>query len=420
MGQQLKLKSLADSPPLVSGCAVVRKRIIDQPALPPLPTRPRRDTTVASSKATQSWLLQRSGGLPLDDRQRPSPTRALVPKRITVVPHTEESFVKFAVMLESRHSAYLEGAPIAAELRFQQLCNADRRCDRTSLHVITNILAKKNGADMLFHLALMRCGPNHPERCAQCPFMICFSYPLLGCTRLAPCSIRPHLISLGSVFVTDDKLIAIIDGKFTLSSLTEAFESYETSFEKPWGPYSYRGQLMCQRSNACRAKIVYQLKNSSVRIWNTIRNCVDWSAAVYDVITSWTSEMCGWQLCLDLGYKHPEIYDEDKHEYIGGLSGQGAMGGLQLVYPTLKSRDGRTEFNKMRKLRDKLKPVMKMTVTNQTVEGLLCEYRKWLRNTAGGTVNRRSNRHSGNLEEYKTKYAVAVQALAKWKQQTYA
>ena len=75
-----------------------------------------------------------------------------------------ERFVSFSAMLAVRVDDYLAGRPAHPALRDQQLCNADRRNDRTTLYVINEILAKRDGAEMLLHLAIMRCGPNVPER----------------------------------------------------------------------------------------------------------------------------------------------------------------------------------------------------------------------------------------------------------------
>ena len=76
----------------------------------------------------------------------------------------------------------------------------------------------------------------------------------------------------------------------------------------------------------------------------------------------------------------------------------------------------RKKFDLMAKLKARLKEKLNMSVTNQTVESLLCEYRKWVRNTACGTANRRLNRHTGSLVEYKAQYTVAMRALAVWNQ----
>ena len=91
------------------------------------------------------------------------------------------------------------------------------------------------------------------------------------------------------------------------------------------------------------------------------------STMVFDAVCRWisnssTSKMCGWQICIDLGYKHRELYDENEHEYIGGmLDGEGALGGLQIVFPSL--RDGhQTPNDLLRGLRDRMQSRMRMQV----------------------------------------------------------
>ena len=48
-------------------------------------------------------------------------------------------------------------------------------------------------------------------------------------------------------------------GDYSVEHLTKAFEQYENAYERPWGPYSYRGMLMCQRQpcNRNRAERVH-------------------------------------------------------------------------------------------------------------------------------------------------------------------
>ena len=57
----------------------------------------------------------------------------------SLLPRTGLIYVRCAA---ARHVAYLAGTPIQEELRNQQLCNADRRCDSTSLHVRMDLISR--------------------------------------------------------------------------------------------------------------------------------------------------------------------------------------------------------------------------------------------------------------------------------------
>ena len=46
--------------------------------------------------------------------------------------------------------------------------------------------------------------------------------------------------------------------------------------------------------------------------------------AVSGLAGKWTTGFAGYNIALDLGYRHPDLYDEDAHEYIGGCDGAAA------------------------------------------------------------------------------------------------
>eukprot|EP01047_Picozoa_sp_COSAG01_P114865 COSAG01_NODE_43522_length_429_cov_0.524242_1_plen_112_part_10 len=72
------------------------------------------------------------------------------------------TIIDFAVVLNQRLEDKLLGKPIDSRISGLSLCNLDRRADLTSIFVINEILAVEEGAELLFKLALMRCGPNNP------------------------------------------------------------------------------------------------------------------------------------------------------------------------------------------------------------------------------------------------------------------
>ena len=197
--------------------------------------------------------------------------------------------------------------------------------------------------------------------------------------------------------------------------------------------------------NRRRAKILKRYKDSSEEVWRSIIQAAatgatppsgssssggggggggqhgssrhSSSAAVFEIICEWTSSFAGAQICWDLGYKHGELYDEDAHEYIGGTDGEGALGGLQTVFPGLRP-DGTAEFGRMRQLQAALAPrmppgLLRGPVTLQTVEVILCEYRKFVRNTKARKKNRRG-RGSASAA-YKLQHARAWTALDSWR-----
>eukprot|EP01050_Picozoa_sp_SAG11_P021379 SAG11_NODE_3795_length_2220_cov_237.444130_1_plen_495_part_10 len=85
-----------------------------------------------------------------------------VPKPESELP-VQMTMEQFAVVLEQRLHDKLSGKPIDPRILQLDLCNLDRRADKTSIFVITEILLMEDKKDLLFKLAIMRCGPNNPE-----------------------------------------------------------------------------------------------------------------------------------------------------------------------------------------------------------------------------------------------------------------
>eukprot|EP01050_Picozoa_sp_SAG11_P046552 SAG11_NODE_23873_length_381_cov_194.833333_1_plen_120_part_10 len=104
------------------------------------------------------------------------------------------SMVEFAVLLEKRLDDKLHGLTIDPRISDLALCNLDRRADITTIHVINEILTKRENADMLLHIALMRAGPNNPNNYTR--------------------------------------FIEVINNDFSLESLRESIPNYEAGWTK--------------------------------------------------------------------------------------------------------------------------------------------------------------------------------------------
>jgi hypothetical protein len=283
------------------------------------------------------------------------------------------AFLDFAVRLEQRHGCYLRAEPFGGELAALRLCNANRRWDRTTLHVITEILSKLEGPQLLLHLAVMRAGPNEPRRY--------------------------------------DALVQHIGGDFTEAGLRVSLAAYaerNRHEERSHWPPSYRRPLGVAGPDK-RAAVLHGYAQGAAAAWRAIVSAgltrKGRSERVFRAVLQWlggAAEFTAWQICLDLGYvRSGWYYDEDEHVLLGGGEGQGARGGLTMVVGPCADVRAR-----LCELRDHLQGRMQMKVTLQTVEGLLCEFRKY-RNGA------REYRGAGRADEsYKRAYAAAQRYLS--------
>ena len=235
------------------------------------------------------------------------------------------SFSEFAVTLEVRLQHYMNSTPDLIDPRIagMRLCNADRRTDRTTLCVINEILAKKDGHDMLIDLALMRCGPNEPDRFLELRNLI---------DQVGPGEIDAWV------------------------------EHTDTPF-----PRSYRRPLQMATD---RTQKYIGYAEGAYECWQNLL-ASESSQQSFGIVLDWlggTAPFSAYQICLDIGYKHPEIYNEDVHFVVG----PGAKDALHVLAPGVGD-----ERAQLTALRDDLQHKMRMKVTLQTVEGLLCEFRKY-------------------------------------------
>eukprot|EP01050_Picozoa_sp_SAG11_P013050 SAG11_NODE_1497_length_4795_cov_18.378620_2_plen_484_part_00 len=266
------------------------------------------------------------------------------------------TIIDFAVVLNQRLEDKLLGNPIDARISGLSLCNLDRRADLTSIFVINEILAVEEDTELLFKLAIMRCGPNNPEGYRKLMKIIESSYVDV-----------PRVLSL-------DLLVKNLEG-----------------YDGPWGR-SYRRTLMTANT-VTRAKLIcFYKEETRSEDWDWLWQYPD-SNKTYQFVLEMLgggAKFAAYQVCLDLGYIYKKLYDEDEHVVIGpGCS--------------IPEEDIET-------VKQELVPLLKMPVTKQTVEGLGCEYRKY---QAGKP---HYNQSSGNLEKYRAQYEESQRHLKEWNQ----
>jgi hypothetical protein len=245
------------------------------------------------------------------------------------------TMVEFGVALEQRLHDKLDGKPIDPRIAHLQLCNLDRRADRVSLYVINHILDKEGG-DLLFHLTLMRAGANSVE----------------GYQQLLTC-LRPR-------------------AKIDLSGFTAG-----------WG-HSYRRPIPMAKN---KERKIERYWLESAGYWLQISKSPD-SATTYGLVLKYlggTAKFTAYQICLDLGYKHPHLYDEDAHVVCGP--------GCEMTAEQVQEMTAERQPFKMR-------------LTLQTVEGLSCEYRKY----KAGRLKRRNSTQP--IDDYRRDYIDAMAKLA--------
>eukprot|EP01050_Picozoa_sp_SAG11_P003043 SAG11_NODE_164_length_13880_cov_328.002540_2_plen_684_part_00 len=283
---------------------------------------------------------------------------------IEVQPYAESevdpmTIIDFAIVLNQRLEDKLLGNPIDSRISGLSLCNLDRRADLTSIFVINEILAVEEGAELLFKLALMRCGPNNPA-----------GYR---------------------------KLIEVIESSYTESELSlDLLAQNLEGYDGPW-ERSYRRTLMTANA-ADRAKLILMYKEQADLCWNDLSRSFDGfevnSTMTYQSVLKMLgggAKFAAYQISLDFGYKYKQLYDEDKHVLIG---------------PGCEVREDEIHF-----IKKELQPRVHMKLTQQTIEGLGCEYRKY---KAGKPKYK--NQSSGNLEEYRAQYEESQRHLEEWNQ----
>eukprot|EP01050_Picozoa_sp_SAG11_P010265 SAG11_NODE_1019_length_6159_cov_23.425248_5_plen_999_part_00 len=277
----------------------------------------------------------------------------LEPKPESDTPMTME---QFAVVLEQRLHDKLSGKPIDPRISGLDLCNLDRRADKTSIFVINEILLMEEEKDLLFKLAIMRCGPNNPE------------------------GYRKLMKIIESSSNQGDRLLK----KDVLSEKLRGFEG-------PWGR-SYLRALMPSHN---RAKLIYSYWEQAGPCWTAIKSRRD-STQTYNAVLKMLggkAYFTAYQICLDLGYKHKSLYNEDEHVLIGP--------GCSISEEEIES------------VKQKLVPLLKMPVTKFTVQGLGCEYRKYL---SGKPLYKDTPGNEENLREYQTVYRLSQALLENWDQ----
>eukprot|EP01050_Picozoa_sp_SAG11_P009102 SAG11_NODE_836_length_6927_cov_100.078940_2_plen_473_part_00 len=302
------------------------------------------------------------------------------------------TIIDFAVVLNQRLEDKLLGKPIDSRISGLSLCNLDRRADLTSIFVINEILAVEEGAELLFKLALMRCGPNNPAGYRKLIEVIESSYEDFRILSVFPLNLKePKWDTPGSSLSSDSSSRHYVDSKLSLDLLVENLEGYDG----PWGR-SYRRTLMTANT-VDRAKLILIYKKQADLCWNDLSRSFDGfevnSTMTYQSVLKMLgggAKFAAYQICLDIGYKFKELYDEDEHVLIG----PGCL----------------VPEEEIEAVKQKLQARVKMNVTKQTVEGLGCEYRKYL---AGKP---HYNQSSGNLEKYRAQYEELQRHLKEWNQ----
>eukprot|EP01047_Picozoa_sp_COSAG01_P096098 COSAG01_NODE_26663_length_707_cov_0.363487_1_plen_176_part_10 len=155
--------------------------------------------------------------------------------------------------------------------------------------------------------------------------------------------------------------IEVIGDDYSYEGLTANLRNYKAGWLR-----SYRRPLMTAQD---RPHTIVKYVEGLEKCWVTMTSCPSvfpgWHADLPTSINTYKSvlEMLGghakftaYQICLDIGYKHPELYNEDLHVFVGP--------GCEIPE------------HKIDEVKEIVQAKVTMKVTKQTSEGLGCVYGK--------------------------------------------